>query len=617
MKAESHARQTHPRRSIFLVGFTSIAIALAGFVTPAEASDPITVDETWQSAAEEASATPAELKTAVSDGSLDLVVVRDTNGVPSIETAHLSSRDELERTLTMLQRDPTFVSAEPDSQMSILSQPPYFNSQWGITAVASSSVSSTTQGMNVTVAVIDSGVDASHPDLAGKVINGVDYRDGFSYLNETTNLIDNCVSYTNANYSGTGRTKPVHVDFGKYDPNGHGTHVAGIIASNGIGVRSVAPQAKIMPVRVLSEQGTGDMSDVACGIIYAANNGAQVINMSLGFEPSVIPTVPDENAAIRAAVEYAISKNVVVVAATGNDGTTGVSFLPADLPNVIGVGAVYSSSDNSIASFSNRGNFVDVVAPGVGIWSTCSANQIYDVCTTSDGDSMYESLDGTSMATPFVSGLAALVLSMDGNLKNTDVASIITTSATDKGLAGPDQIYGYGLINAPAAITKTQEWTRQNTQKILAAQIKAAADAEFARLAELARVAADKAAADKAAADKAAANKAAADKAAADKAAADKAAAVKLAAEQKAAALSKISKSLKIKVLTNKRMSISVTTPVGSKTVIQRKVGGVWKTLSTVSAVKNRVVTVRSSGTYRVQIKSTSGTVTSKTYKVK
>ena len=606
---ESHRRR--PRRSIFLVGFTSIAIALAGFVTPAKASDPIPVDETWQAAAEAASATPAELKTAVSDGSLDLVVVRDTNGVPSIETAHLSSRDELERTLTMLQRDPTFVSAESDSQMSILSQPPYFNSQWGITAVASSSVSSTTQGMNVTVAVIDSGVDASHPDLAGKVINGVDYRDGFSYLNETTNLIDNCVSYTNADYSGTGRTKPVHVDFGKYDPNGHGTHVAGIIASNGIGVKSVAPQAKIMPVRVMSEQGTGDMSDVACGIIYAANNGAQVINMSLGFEPSAIATVPDENAAIRAAVEYAISKNVVVVAATGNDGTTGVSFLPADLPNVIGVGAVYSSSGNSIASFSNRGNFVDVVAPGVGIWSTCSANPIYDVCTTSDGDSRYESLDGTSMATPFVSGLAALVLSMDGNLKNSDVASIITASAIDKGAVGYDQIYGYGLINAPAAITKAQEWTRQNTEKILAAQIKAAADAELARLAEVARLAEiERLATEKAAADKAAADKAAADKAAAD------AEAARVAAE-KAAALSAMSKSLKVKALTKQRISILVTAPAGSRTIVQQKVGRIWKTVTSTSAIKSRVLKVSKLGYYRVQITSPNGTATSSIVRVK
>jgi subtilisin family serine protease len=460
--------------------------------------------------------------------------------------------------------------------------------------------------MNVTVAVIDSGVDASHPDLAGKVINGVDYRDGFSYLNEATNLIDNCVSYTNADYSDTGRTKPVHVDFGKYDPNGHGTHVAGIIASNGIGVKSVAPQAKIMPVRVMSEQGTGDMSDVACGIIYAANNGAQVINMSLGFEPSAIATVPDENAAIRAAVEYAISKNVVVVAATGNDGTTGVSFLPADLPNVIGVGAVYSSSGNSIASFSNRGNFVDVVAPGVGIWSTCSANPIYDVCTTSDGDSRYESLDGTSMATPFVSGLAALVLSMDGNLKNSDVASIITASAIDKGAVGYDQIYGYGLINAPAAITKAQEWTRQNTEKILAAQIKAAADAELARLAEVARLAEI---------ERLATEKAAADKAAADKAAAD-AEAARVAAE-KAAALSAMSKSLKVKALTKQRISILVTAPAGSRTIVQQKVGRIWKTVTSTSAIKSRVLKVSKLGYYRVQITSPNGTATSSIVRVK
>jgi subtilisin family serine protease len=607
MKAESHARQTHPRRSIFTVLITSIAIAGSSFTSPAKALDSTPADDSWQAAAEAVSATPAELRDEVSDGSLKLVVVRDVDGLPVIETTFLDSKVDLEETLNRLNSDPSVVSVEPESQVRAFSTPPYFTSQWGITTVASESVSATTQGAGIVVAVVDSGVNANNPDLAGRVMDGVDYRDGFSYLN-SSGLIDNCVSYTDARYFG----RPVHADYGKYDPNGHGTHVAGVISSNGIGVKSVAPQATIMPVRVLSSSGSGDVSDVACGVIYAANNGAHVINMSLGAD--------EDSPSLRAAVSYAISKDVVVVAASGNDGTTGVNTYPAALPDVIGVGAISNNSEQSIAYFSNQGNYVDVVAPGVGIWSTCSSPS--EDCSTSDGDSNYESLSGTSMATPFVAGLAALILSLDQDLRFSDVASIITSSAIDKGTPGYDQVFGFGLINAPAAITKTREMSaiyaqQVRDEQIAAAAVKAAADKAAADKAAADKAAADKAAADKAAADKAAADKAAADKAAADKAAADKAAAIKLAAEQKAAALSKISKSLKIKVLTSKRISISVTTPVGSKTVIQRKVGGVWKTLSTVSAVKNRVVTVRSSGTYRVQIKSTTGTVTSKTYRLK
>lgn len=569
-------------RSRFLVGLTAAAIAVTGFAAPAKAIDPQPADESWQAAAEAASATPAELKAEVADGSLNLVVVRDNNGIPEIETAHFSTRSQLDEALTDLQSDPTVVSVEPDSQVKAFSAPPYFSSQWGITSVASESVSSTTQGSGITVAVIDSGVDATHPDLTGRVINGVDYRDGISYVN-SNNLIDRCVSYTDAVYSG----RPNHADFGKYDPNGHGTHVAGIISSNGVGVKSVAPQALIMPVRVLSERGYGDMSDVACGILYAANNGAQVINMSLGSS--------DDSAAMRAAVEYALSRDVVVVAATGNDGTTGVNSFPAAFPNVIGVGAINSGPSRAIASFSNRGDFVDVVAPGVGIWSTCSATPIswvegsttkYNPCrTTTDSDSAYESLSGTSMATPFVAGLAALVLSMDSNLRYSDVASILTASATDLGATGYDQTYGHGLVNAPAAVQETQI-----VSPIIAQQIAL----EQAAVAEAARVAAEQAAATQAAAEQAAAAEAA-----------------------RLASLPVVQQSLVVKPAKKKKISISVAAPAGSTTTIQRKVGKKWKNVVTTTTVPTMVAKVSKAGTYRVKIKIPTGTITTKSYRIK
>jgi serine protease len=566
MKVESYARQTHPRRSIFTALITSIAIAGTSFTSPAKALDSALVDDTWQAAAQAAAATSAELRREVADGFLKLIVVRDVDGLPVIETTFLESKADLEKTLKHLNSDPSVVAFEPESQVRAFSTPPYFTSQWGITTVDSESVSETTQGAGIVVAVVDSGVNANNPDLAGRVIDGVDYPDGFSYLN-SSNLIDNCVSYTDARYFG----RPDHADYGKYDPNGHGTHVAGVISSNGIGIKSVAPQATIMPVRVLSSSGSGDVSDVACGVIYAANNGAHVINMSLGSDI--------DSPSLRAAVSYAISKDVVVIAASGNDGTTGVDTYPAALPDVIGVGAISNNSGQPIASFSNKGNYVDVVAPGVGIWSTCSSPS--ENCSTADGDSNYESLSGTSMATPFVAGLAALVRSMDTNLDASDVANIITASAIDKGEVGYDPVFGFGLVNAPAAVTKTRELSTIFAQQVRDEQIKAAADAEAARLAEVARVAAEKAAA------------------------------------EKAAVLSKVTKSLKVKVLTKKRISIAVTAPVGSKTIVQRKVGSIWKTVTTKSAVKSRVVKVSKAGTYRVRIQIPTGTITSKAYKVK
>ena len=604
MNAELKDRQVRPRRSIFLIVATSFALTFTALGTaPATASDVVPLADSWQAVAEEASATPDELRAEVADGSLKLVVVRDVGGSPVIETTFLRSRAELDKTLADLRSDPSVISVEPESQVKSLSSPPYFTSQWGLTTVDSASVSGSTQGAGIVVAVIDSGVDASHPDLAGLVIDGVDYRDGLSYMNFQTGLISNCVSYTDANYSG----KPVHVDYGKYDPNGHGTHVAGIIASNGYGIKSVAPQSRIMPVRVLSDRGAGDVSDVACGVIYAANNGAHVINMSLGS--------PDDSAALRAAIAHAISKDVVVIAASGNDGTTGVPLYPASLPDVVGVGAISNNAGQPIASFSNRGELVDVVAPGVGIWSTCMATPFTwnsgsgtkaNPCSTSDGDSNYESLSGTSMATPFVAGLAALILSIDQNLRFSDVASIITSSAIDKGSAGYDQIYGFGLINAPAAIQKARE-----VSPIIAAQIAAeqAAGAEAARI-EAERVAAEKAAADKAASDKLAADKAAEDKIAVEQAAAAEAARV-------AASLPVVRKSLSVRALSKKRVSVAVAAPPGSRTFIQRKVGKKWRTVVSTTAVPSMVVKVTRAGTYRVRVEIPAGTITSKTVRVR
>lgn len=561
------------RRTRILVGALSLVIAGAGFSAPAKAYALTTGKVSWEVQAEAISSTQNELKSEIADGSLDLIVVRNVNDAPVIDSAHLSSNSELVSTLTKLKNDPTVVAIEPDRQVHLmsapLSAPPYFSSQWGLGAVGSdaASVSTSTQGASVIVAVVDSGVDAGNPDLSGKVMDGVDYRDGISYLNNSGTLIDHCTSYTDQ----VPAANQTHADFGKYDPNGHGTHVAGIIASNGIGVRSVAPQAIIMPVRVISPQGTGDMADVACGIIYAAEHGAKVINLSI--------VATQDSPALNAAVAYAISKGLVVVAAAGNGGPSALPSFPAAYPNVIGVGAV--DQYGAIANFSNNGDYVDVVAPGVDIWSTCTSPGT--VCTTTDGDPNYESLSGTSMATPFVSGLAALIFAMDPHLNNSDVEGIITSSAVDKGATGKDQIYGFGLINAPAAVDKSKFVSALKAQQMATAQAAAA-------------------------------------KAAADKVAADKAAADLLAAQQAAAyaiSVPGVAKSLNITKLSHRKLDIRVAAPAKSKIYIQRKSGSQWLTVKTYTATAHRVVALSRSGSYRLRIVIPLGTITTSAYTFK
>jgi type VII secretion-associated serine protease mycosin len=255
-------------------------------------------------------------------------------------------------------------------------------------------------GAGATVAVIDTGVDASHPDLAGQILPGYD---------EITKTAGTSV-----------------------DPNGHGSHVAGTIAAvtgNGVGVSSIAPNAKILPIRVLGADGSGYMSDAASGIIYAADHGANVINMSLGSSSQV--------AAVTNAISYARSKGVVVVAAAGNSRSSGSpTSYPAADAGVIAVAATDSS--DTVASYSNQGSYVDVAAPGSNILSTTGGS--------------YAAWNGTSMASPHVAAVAALLKGYNSALTPDQIEKAIETSAVDLGPAGKDTDYGYGRIDAAAAL---------------------------------------------------------------------------------------------------------------------------------------------------------------------
>ena len=302
-----------------------------------------------------------------------------------------------------LQQNPDVVYAELDRRVQAVGEPddPYYSGKWWweqIQAPAAWDVS--TGSEDVIIAIIDTGVDLDHPDLAAKIVSGYDFVNG---------------------------------DDDPDDDEGHGTHVAGIAAAvtnNGLGVAGLSWGARIMPLKVLNANGSGYASDVAAAIYHAADNGAQIINMSLGSS-SPSGTISD-------ATDYAHDQGVFIAAAAGNDGTNSLLY-PAANEHVVGVGATNSS--DSRAYFSNYASHVDVAAPGMSIYST------------TPGDYGYKS--GTSMATPFVAGLAALVLSLDSNLSPDEVESIIEDSADDLGDPGRDDYYGWGRINAHQALITT------------------------------------------------------------------------------------------------------------------------------------------------------------------
>ncbi len=301
------------------------------------------------------------------------------------------------------------VSSEQDETVKVLSTNDALRpQQWAFDAVDFESAWKLSTGAGVTVAVVDTGVLGTHEDLAGSVLPGLD-------------LAADASTYD-------------HAGTGEVDPAGHGTHVAGIIAAhanNGVGIAGAAPGVKILPVRVLDASGSGSSSDVAEGIIWAADHGARVINLSLGGGPSP---------GMQIAIQYALSKQVVTFAAAGNAYQDGNQpTYPAAYPEAVAVAAIDQSLNH--ASFSNTGSYVDVAAPGDLIWSTYGT-----------GRSQYALMSGTSMATPYATATAALVLAESPNLSAAEVTSAVEGSATDLGAPGRDNVFGYGLINPRGAL---------------------------------------------------------------------------------------------------------------------------------------------------------------------
>jgi len=227
------------------------------------------------------------------------------------------------------------------------------------------------------------------------------------------------------------------------DDDGHGTHVTGTIAqttNNSLGVAGIAFNTTIMPVKVLNSAGTGTYQMIADGIYYAVNNGADVINMSLGGSSAAV--------ILEDAVNYAYDNGVVVIAASGNENLGQVSY-PAAYNNVIAVGA--TQYDETRSSYSNYGSSLDLVAPGGG----GSNGVVQQTFGNTVQDWGYWSYQGTSMAAPHVSGVTALLLSKNSNLTPSELKTILESTAEDKGDLGWDQYYGHGLLDAHAALTFT------------------------------------------------------------------------------------------------------------------------------------------------------------------
>ncbi|MEW8970702.1 MAG: S8 family peptidase [Mesobacillus sp.] len=278
------------------------------------------------------------------------------------------------------------------------------NYQWNLPVIG------TEQGWNVTrgneevqIAIVDTGVDLDHPDLRNRLVKGY-------------NVIDE-------------KSEPD-------DDNGHGTHVAGIIASetnNNQGVAGMTWFSKIMPVKVMGAKGYGTTFDIAKGIVWAVDQGADVINLSLGnYQPSKV---------LEEAVRYAYENNVVMVSAAGNDASNQPTY-PSAYPEVLSVAAVDYNGNR--ASFSNYGDYIDIAAPGVYIPSTYFNEQ-------------YAALSGTSMAAPHVAGLAALIKSANPGLKSSQVIRIIKNSAIDLGEQGKDINFGNGLIDVNSALQEASK----------------------------------------------------------------------------------------------------------------------------------------------------------------
>jgi thermitase len=331
--------------------------------------------------------------------------VQVPSGQEAEAIAALSSREDVE---IASYNHVLYASVDPND--------PYYDTyQWALAKIdAPGAWNMTTGSGDVIVAIVDSGLDMSHPEFSGRIVYPRDEIENDSQPQDTCE---------------------------------HGTHVAGIIAAqgnNGQGIAGMAWNVRIMPVRALGgslSNCTGTEYDIRDGINWAVSHGAKVINLSLGALPAAGYTCEQQFPVMSQAIANAYQAGVLVVAAAGNNSTNRLAC-PGLQSEAMAVGA--TDSQDIRAYYSNTGTGLSIVAPGSGIYSTIPVAY-----------GSYTSMTGTSMATPHVSGLAALIWSLSPDLTQDQVRDLIQSSSDDLGLTGWDEEYGYGRINAARALQST------------------------------------------------------------------------------------------------------------------------------------------------------------------
>ena len=309
-----------------------------------------------------------------------------------------------------LARHPSVKFAELDGAVSMQMTPtdPQYGSEWHLATIQAPAAWDIATGSGITIAVLDGGVDSTHPDLAAHIVPGWNF------------------------YDNTSNTS---------DVNGHGTKVAGVaaaIGNNGVGVAGSAFNAKIMPMRISDSAGSLTYySIVANALTYAADHGARVANISY-----IISNV----STVQTAAQYMRNKGGVVVASGGNTGAYDASPNTSTILTVAG-----TDSADQRASWSAYGPIIDVAAPGVGI-----------VTTTVGGG--YGAVSGTSFSSPLTAGVVALMLSANPALQPSQVDSILTSTADDLGTPGRDDYFGYGRVNAARAVAAAKSAATSDTQ---------------------------------------------------------------------------------------------------------------------------------------------------------